>query len=415
MGCYGSTCHSRQEATGVVVRQNEILTWQDTTSVSGAHLRAYTILLDDRAKDIARRLGIGPAHEAKECLACHSNDIAPERRGPKFQVSDGISCEACHGGSTEWLTQHYGTGNSHSQNVANGMYALENPKVRAGVCLSCHLGSDAPYQFVDHRMMAAGHPRMTFELDLFTSLQSHHDEDFDYARRKGISAGTYVWGIGQIMTVKQQFRLFLDQDIAQKGLFPELVFFDCLACHRPISEDPDWRPNARINPGRPADPGQVKFNDAHLIMLIALARQISPELETELSRQKNQLHAAISFQSNLTIKTIENINTTLDMLAAELETQSFSKAETLNIAEKIVEDTLAERYTDYVAAEQAVMAVDTLLSSMIARRQLSPFDVADMRDDIEAAYDAVEVPLEYDQEKMVTALQRIRLGFRTLR
>ena len=35
-----------------------------------------------------------------------------------------------------------------------------------------------------HRIMAAGHPRISFELDLFSSLQAHHQEDADYGWRK---------------------------------------------------------------------------------------------------------------------------------------------------------------------------------------------------------------------------------------
>src|SRR6202012_2829425 len=35
--CGGSTCHGRLAPTGKDVRQNELITWQDTTSAAGAH------------------------------------------------------------------------------------------------------------------------------------------------------------------------------------------------------------------------------------------------------------------------------------------------------------------------------------------------------------------------------------------
>lgn len=72
----------------------------------------------------------------------------------------------------------------HQANVAAGLKKLEDPVVRAGVCVDCHFGSAKDGQFVTHRMMAAGHPRMGFELDLFSSLQAHHQEDVDYGWRK---------------------------------------------------------------------------------------------------------------------------------------------------------------------------------------------------------------------------------------
>ena len=57
------------------------------------------------------------------------------------------------------------------------MVPLENPRARAAQCLDCHFGSAGPGQFVNHRIMAAGHPRIAFEVDLFSTLTQHHDED----------------------------------------------------------------------------------------------------------------------------------------------------------------------------------------------------------------------------------------------
>mgnify|MGYP006147321809 CR=1 FL=1 len=55
------------------------------------------------------------------------------------------------------------TAGTHPANVAAGLVPLEDPQVRAGVCLDCHYGSAEGNQFVTHRMMAAGHPRIVFE------------------------------------------------------------------------------------------------------------------------------------------------------------------------------------------------------------------------------------------------------------
>ena len=38
---------------------------------------------------------------------------------------------------------------------------------------------------VTHSMMAAGHPRISFELDLFSALQQHHDEDAQRDQQPG--------------------------------------------------------------------------------------------------------------------------------------------------------------------------------------------------------------------------------------
>lgn len=415
MGCYGSTCHSRQEATGAVVRQNEILSWQDQSYTSGAHLRAYKTLLSDRSIAITNRLGLNKPHQEPSCLGCHSDNIPTNLRGPKFQTDDGIGCEACHGGSVNWLTQHYKVGASHAKNISLGLYPLEDAETRAGVCLSCHLGSSNENQFVSHRMMAAGHPRISFELDLFTALQSHHDEDLDYFDRKTVQPGVHNWVIGQAIALKQQLALFQNPALNKDGVFPELVFFDCLACHREISDDPNWRPEVRPNPGRPQMPGVVKFNDANMIMLLAAAKEIAPEIAPEFDSEIKAFHASLSGSK----RTTEDINNSLisltdDLIAATSKT-NFSKTQTLNILDTVVEDALRRRYTDYVAAEQAIVAVDTLLSSMIATNQVSDTDIKGLREEINKGYDAVENPNEYNQGQLTTALKTVQQRLKGLR
>ena len=126
--CSGSTCHGRQEATGKVVRQDELMRWQDDSSPAGAHSRAFRTLQSPRSQAIANRLGLASAGSAPMCLGCHA-DPAPDR-GPRFQLSDGVGCEACHGGAQNWLSSHYAVGASHAGNVAAGMAPLENPRFR---------------------------------------------------------------------------------------------------------------------------------------------------------------------------------------------------------------------------------------------------------------------------------------------
>ncbi|MCA1750078.1 MAG: cytochrome c family protein, partial [Sphingomonadales bacterium] len=90
--CGGTTCHGRQEADGVIVRQDEILRWQEPSSQTGAHSRAYAILSQPRSRMIASRLGIGDPTGATACLGCHTDYVPASRRGPRFQLSDGVGC-----------------------------------------------------------------------------------------------------------------------------------------------------------------------------------------------------------------------------------------------------------------------------------------------------------------------------------
>ena len=75
-----------------------------------------------------------------------------------------------------------------------------SPSARARLCLSCHFGNAD--RFVTHRIMAAGHPRMSFELDTFTAVEpAHFKVDSDWEKRKRMWDGVQVWAIGQAIAV----------------------------------------------------------------------------------------------------------------------------------------------------------------------------------------------------------------------
>src|SRR5688500_1993185 len=92
--CDCATCHGRRQGDGAVVRQDELMLWQDPSTAAGAHGRAYAVLRERRSTAIAQRLGIGEASSAPMCLGCHATPAGP--RGVRFQQNDGVGCESCH-------------------------------------------------------------------------------------------------------------------------------------------------------------------------------------------------------------------------------------------------------------------------------------------------------------------------------
>ena len=120
--CAGSTCHGRSVASGTPVRQDELLRWQEESSPTGAHSRAWRVIGEPRGQAIARRLGLDSAGVVRECAGCHASQGAAK-------LADGVDCEACHGASGAgagggWLATHYTVGTSHARNVAQGMTDL---------------------------------------------------------------------------------------------------------------------------------------------------------------------------------------------------------------------------------------------------------------------------------------------------
>lgn len=411
--CSGSTCHGRQEADGKIVRQDELMRWQEPSTPGGAHSRAFNILSNARSQQIASRLGIGAATSAPMCLGCHSAPAS--QRGPRFQAGDGVGCESCHGGASGWIAAHYSVGASHKRNVSLGMVPLENPRARASVCLDCHFGSADEGQFVNHRIMAAGHPRISFELDLFSTLQQHHDEDADYAARKGRSNNVRFWAVGQAMALDRALSLYANPGLGQEGVFPEFYFFDCHTCHRRIYDGENAVKTGVRNPARPIPEGMPAFNDENMIMLSAAARVAAPGIAQRFDADSRAFHAALAQNRGAAVAAAGKLRTSANALADAFSGNAFGRAQTFQIIETIASEAINPRYTDYEGSVQAVMAVDTLLNALVNSGAISGGAAGAIRPDINAAYAAVKDPNAYKPLEFRRSLGSAVRTIRTLR
>lgn len=399
--CAGSTCHGRMEGDGKVVRQDELARWQEPSMPGGAHSRAFAVLAGTRGRQIAATLGLGDPTAAPACLGCHSTPAA--ETGARFLREDGVGCEACHGAAGGWIASHYAVGANHAGNVAAGMIPLDRPQARAAVCLDCHFGSHRPGQFVDHRIMAAGHPRISFELDLFSSMQAHHDEDADYARRKGRTDSLKFWAVGQAMAVERALTLYAGVK-GSEGSFPEFYFFDCQSCHRRIYDQAERTKTWEANPGRPIPAGMPPFNDENMIMLSAAARVMAPGAAARFDADSKAFHAAIASDRRAAIGAAGRLAQSAAALASGFAGARTSGDMAFAIVSEIAGGAISPRFTDYEGSVQAVMAIDTLLSSMVKSGRVTIGAAAGIRADVNRAYAAVKEPNSYQPAAFRSAL-----------
>ena len=406
--CAGSTCHGRTLGDGTPVRQDELQMWQEESSPTGAHYRAYRVLFEPRGKDITRRLGLDDDGLARDCLGCHADPASP-------RLSEAVGCESCHGAASGWLASHYTVGATHARNVAQGMVDLPDPAVRANVCLDCHFGGTAKGQFVDHRIMAAGHPRVSFELDLFSTLQQHHDIDDDYVQRKGRPNALKTWAVGQAEALERSLDLFGKPALANAGLFPEFYFFDCHSCHRRIYDGEDARPTKVNNPGRPLPIGYPPYNDENMIMLAAAVKVLAPEMAGEYEAATRRFHTAMAQGRGPSAEAAANLRGVARNLSRRFAGASFTPAQGFAMLDAIASAEVARRYTDYEGAVQSVMALDTLLSGLVRQGAVSPAAASGLRGEINAAYAAVREPNAFDPLAFRRALTNSVSAIRTLR
>lgn len=397
--CASSLCHGAVEEAKVGhILGNEYVTW----TRKDPHARAYTTLKSAQSKRIAKNLGLDSAVTARICLDCHADNVPPAQRGARFQLSDGVGCESCHGAAGSWLASHTTGKATHADNLKAGLYPTDVPAQRAKLCLSCHFGNAD--KFVTHRIMGAGHPRMSFELDTFTALQpAHYRVDADYRERKSAEKGVRVWAIGQVEAVRQFLENFIRVLDDRNELFPELVFFDCHACHHSM-RDQRWQPQSLVGLG----PGRVRLSDAHFLMLRHIAVRVDPALGAQFVKGILALHQATTESHKATREKARALLKQVGNLAPSVAAHDFSNAEMRDILEDIITEGLRGEDHDYVAAEQATMAIATLTTALEAAGKLSHVQVRTINQALAPLYAAVQHDDQYRPEQFSQALRTVK-------
>jgi hypothetical protein len=391
--CASSVCHGNVKSTSSYdVQLNEYIIWSHDDS----HSRAYSVLMTERSRSIAAKLGLPNAHDAKICLDCHSDNVPAAVRGKEFNLADGVGCETCHGGAENWIESHTMKTTSYQDNLKNGMYPTATLTSRAPLCLSCHVGNAD--KFATHRIMGAGHPRLSFELDTFQALQpSHHVIDKDYAARKPVYSRSAVWAYGQIEAARMQVQL-VQQYFAKEGtVFPELALFSCHSCHQSSMRQLDW---ARGLTTIGAQPGNVPLNDGHVRMAIVIARQIVPTAARDIVPLAQSLQEASSQSRERVSQVSGRLEAALRDLAGQVAEHKWTPGEQTSLLTAILDLGARREYRDYIAAEQAVMASELLM--------LDLGTAARNRARLDELFRLVQDDEAYRPDQFVTAVEQLR-------
>lgn len=243
------------------------------------HAGALETLRSPVSQAIADRLKLGPADKAEVCLNCHSlgRHRFDRATGDWNTVYEDVSCEACHGaagGSLDLLT---GTGGrdalaardpragwlephkrvdwklrSVAEKADYGFNDTKNAVALAERCARCHIGS--PGRDVNHDLIAAGHPRLYFEMSAFLEkLPRHWRRNPD--PRRDVELEPRLWAVGQFVAAKAAVDLLKhraeqkDDPVAPgtAAPWPEFAENACFACHHDLTS-PSWRQAGRQDP-----------------------------------------------------------------------------------------------------------------------------------------------------------------------
>ena len=412
--CAATSCHGSVKPIGDSrILQTEYTTW----ILKDKHSRAYQALTGDVGERMARILKLGAkSEESPKCLACHALYTAPEQRGRAFEISEGVSCENCHGPAQAWLGQHTEreSPEKHARSVRDfGMVDTRNVIHRTEKCLECHLGTKS--KFVDHEMIAAGHPDLYFELDSFSAVMPRHwKEPRELAPGKPSEDPNWVgvrdWSAGQAVQLRAAMERLTwrakGERFDKKDVWPEYSELSCIACHHSLGPAKDsWRQQHGYSGRRPGDPA---WNASRYLVFRILAKQIDAASAQELDKRLVALSDEMS-KLNPDRNSVSTAASAAAPVAQQFSerfaTMEYDTAIALRAMQGITQDAEAISLGDERAAEQAAMALDSLYIAY--SKQANPPNATEVRSAINGLFQQLENPSAYNADQFASALRRI--------
>ena len=394
--CASSVCHGRVEASEI---HGALMTEYSTWFRLDRHSQAFATLKTDLSKRIASNLGLADAASSGICLDCHADNVVKEQQGEDFHLSDGVGCENCHGAAEHWIAGHYGDDASYQASVSRGMKDLANPYTRAEVCLDCHLGNSN--QLATHRIMAAGHPRLRFDLSTYEAIMpAHHIVDDDYRDRKPVKTLAGQFAAGVVVTSERYLALVLSDAMNATGPFPEFALFDCFSCHQPIPEGKA----AGYPKGGGRSLGMPTFMTANFYLLdrLLVANESSILDDYRTTLKKFLPRHGLKQREHKTAG--KELLTLIKQARAEFEDR-FQSEELELLAQLLALDSVTN-FADYISAEQLFMSLDVLTRAL--NSEDFPVEALD------PLYETFQGAWRFDETAYAAELKRLLKQLKTL-
>ena len=356
--CGSSSCHGSNKPKAEFPKMNENIIWTQKDK----HAKAYATLTNEKLKSgvspskIAQNLKIAKAETSSKCLVCHAVDVKPEQRGPKFDISEGVHCDGCHGPAEKWLEPHAEKGWTHEKSVAVGMYDTKSMLLRGEKCVSCHLA-------IDHDMVAAGHPDLlAFELDTFSAQMPPHWRD------KGPFTPTKAWATGQVIALREAAKQLADRSGSSGQLLTDAL-------------------------------GKVQGHGAVVKVLFGVA---GPDVQKQVESDVATLTDAVGKSDKAKIAaTAKSLAGAMNTQAPKVAGRDYDAAATKKILTDLSSSGDAIGAIGPRAAEQAAMAMDRLYSAY----SKSPGQKADKAagDALDKMFGTLDDPKKFDAKTFSAA------------
>ena len=403
--CSATSCHGAiRPKPDSRILNTEYSTWV----VKDKHSRAYQALTGEVGERMGRLLHLQTkSSEAPKCLVCHSLSVPAEKRAHTFEVNEGVSCENCHGPAGGWLGGHTTRDWTHEKSVQLGMIDLRDLRKRTDKCLTCHLGT--PDQFVDHEMIAAGHPDLYFELDSFAAAMPRHWQvPLESAPGKPMEDAAWLgmrqWGTGQAEQLKDELERVSWR--AKGKIWPEYAELDCFACHHALGPAiKSWRQEHGYPDRRAGDPPWMA---SRYIVFLHLANAVDPaagqDLAAKVAKVQMEMNKLVP-DRDAVVAAAGAAMPVAQQFADKLDGAHYDAALAKRVMTSIAGDAEHISFAGERCAEQAAMALDSLFIAYST--EAKPADAAEVRAAINALFQQLENPSYFEPEPFAAQMRKI--------
>ncbi len=395
--CSSSNCHGSVLPKNVVrISQNEYSIW----AAQDKHARAYSVLSNTVSIRMGKILGLEqPPDKSQKCLDCHALNVKPELRAQTFQtIEDGVSCESCHGPAVGWLGAHTLRNWTHQQSLNLGMYDTRDLVKRTEICLTCHLGTEQKQ--VDHVMIAAGHPDLTFQLVSFSSAMPRH---WNRPADAGPWLSVRELAVGQAVQLREALNRLYRR--ASGPNWPEFGEYECFACHHSLTKPEDsWRQAAGY-PGR--EPGAPVWNPSTYAVFRYVAVVVDPSTTNQLLSELGEIEqlSGKPGSKDQLARQAKNAAGLADQMVREVQAQTFGANLTAQLLQAIANDSQTISMAGERSAEQAAMSLDSLTLAYTRNEQVA--NQAELRAAISDLFRQLNNPSAYNAPRFEAQMQKV--------
>ena len=236
---------------------------------------------------------------------------------------------------------------------------------RSEKCLSCHIGTSE--KFVDHELIAAGHPDLYFELASFSAVMPRHWREM--SEKEGNKKDPYMevreLAVGQAVQLREDL-LRISRE-AKDRIWPEYAELDCFACHHSLVAAKDsWR-QARGYENPKRRPGNPPYNLSRYVILRHIVEEMdrpsAQQLQSGMENVYTQVTALAADRPQIAATTT-SLAEVADRVAHNLNTATFDAAMTQRLLRDISADMDIANEGER-SAEQGAMALDSLVCRVL--------------------------------------------------